>query len=235
MKPHSDTIKKAMLLAAGFGVRLKPLTDSIPKPLIPISGKSVIEYNIELLKNAGVNEIVINLHHLGKSIKEYIGSGRKFGVKVTYSEEPKILGTGGGIKKAAKYFKDGPFFVVNSDVLINLDLNKISAYHFKKSGAATMVVRKMAVGENYAKLDIVPGGKLRGFGNGRYMFTGVQVLDPIIFKYLKTPSCLIESGYKQLLSHKLAVYAYIHHGYWNDIGTPERLKAAMKRFDRLTR
>lgn len=217
---------RAMILAAGLGTRLRPLTLKTPKPLLKVKGRALIDYNLKLLKKAGFKEVVINLHHLGGQIKEHVGNGSKFGLSVSYSNEPKILGTGGGIKKAQKFFKGRSFVVINADTLIQADLKKLVKYHLAKKAAATMVVRRLKKGEPYARLDIVKSGRLVRFGKGKYMYTGVQVLDPVIFKFLKKPSCLIESGYKQLLAKGLPVYTFPYKGYWNDVGTVERLREA---------
>jgi len=131
------------------------------------------------------------------------------------------LGTGGGIKNAEKHLKGGPFLVINGDVLIDIDLKRVSSAYLKKRPSALMVVRRLKKGEAYAKLD-VSKGILKGFGAGKFMFTGVQIFDPIIFKFLKRPSCLIGSGYKKLLEKRLNVATIEHKGRWNDIGTIER-------------
>lgn len=217
---------RAMILAAGLGTRLRPLTFKTPKPLLKVKGRALIDYNLELLKKAGIREVIINLHHLGGQIKRHVGNGRRFGLKVSYSNEPKILGTGGGIKKAEEFFKGGPFVVINADTLIDINLKKIIKYHLAKNAAATMVVRRLKKGEPYARLDIDKGGRLVRFGSGRYMYTGVQVLNSSIFKFFKKTSCLIESGYKQFLANGLPVYTYLYKGYWNDVGTLERLREA---------
>lgn len=215
-----------MILAAGLGTRLRPLTYKTPKPLLPVKGRPLIDYNLELLLAAGIKEVVINLHHLGPQIRRHVGNGRRYGLKVRYSNELKILGTGGGIKKAERFLKGGAFVVINADVLIKADLKKIIAYHFKKGGAATMLVRRLKRGEEYARLDISTNGRLKGFGRGSHMFTGVQIFEPAIFKFLKKPSCLIDAGYKGMLKAGLPVYTCLHKGYWNDIGTPQRYKEA---------
>ena len=214
-------VKRAMILAAGLGTRLRPLTYKIPKPLLPIKGKPLIDYNLELLANAGIKDVVVNLHHLGDQIRDHVRCGCRYGLKVHYSRERNVLGTGGGIKKAEKYLKGGPFIVINSDVLINIDLKNIIARHYKNRGAALMVVRKLKRGEGYTPVDVGSDGRLKRFGRGKYMFTGVQILEPIIFKFLKKPSCLIESGYKKLLNAGFSVYTYTYKGYWNDVGTIE--------------
>lgn len=221
MSPNGNKIKNAMILAAGLGTRLRPLTFKTPKPLLPVGAMPLIDHALILLKNVGIKNVVINLHHLGGQIRAYVGSGRRHGLKVRYTFEKNILGTGGGIKNAEKYLKDGPFLVINGDVLIDIDLKGVILAYLKERPAALMVVRRLKKGEAYAKLDISKG-LLKGFGAGKFMFTGVQVFDPIIFKFLKRPSCLIGSGYKKLLEKGLNVAVIEHKGRWNDIGTIER-------------
>jgi len=221
-------IEQAMILAAGFGTRLRPLTDTTPKPLIMIGSEPIIVRNLKLLKNAGVKEACINIHHLGAKIKKELGDGKKFGIKIIYSNEKKILGTGGGIKRAQPFLKKGPFFVVNADVLIDIDLKKVAARHAAKKTSATMVLRKLRTGEKYAAISVSKDGCVTCFGEGKFMFTGVQILEPVIFEYLKKPSCLIKDGYKKMLSDGLCVTAFVHSGYWNDVGTFERLEAARR-------
>ncbi|MBI2092402.1 MAG: nucleotidyltransferase family protein [Deltaproteobacteria bacterium] len=178
---------RAMILAAGLGTRLRPLTHKTPKPLLPVNGRPMIDFSLARVKKAGITNVIINLHYLGGQIKKYVGSGRRYGLKIRYLHEPKILGTGGGIKNAERFLNGGPFVVINSDTLIDIDLKKVIC--------------------------------------GKYMFCGVQILEPIIFKFLKKPSCLIESGYKKLLRARLPVYTFVHKGYWNDIGTLQRYKS----------
>jgi NDP-sugar pyrophosphorylase family protein len=137
--------------------------------------------------------------------------------------EPKILGTGGGIKNAGKFLKGGPFFVMNADVVIDLDLKKASRRFFDRGNAAAlMVLRRIKPREDFARISIDKKGRVRRFGSGRYMFTGVQVLSPVVLGFLKKPSCLIKDGYKKMIKKGLNVYSLIHKGYWNDVGTFER-------------
>ena len=226
-------IERAMILAAGFGTRLRPLTNTTPKPLIEIGSEPIIVRNLRLLKKAGVKEVCINLHHLGAKIKKYLGDGKKLGLKIVYSNENKILGTGGGIKKAEAFLKQNPFFVINADVLIDIGLKKVAAMHFAKKAAATMVLRKLKRKEDYATISTDKKGFVKCFGDGGFMFTGVQILDPVIFKYLKKPSCLIKDGYKRMLNDGLLIAFFPHRGYWNDVGTFDRLEAARRDIKKL--
>lgn len=218
-----------MILAAGLGTRLRPLTYLIPKPLLPVNGAPMIDWGLKLLERAGIREVVINLHHLPDKIRGHVGNGKKFGLKVNCSYEPKILGTGGGIKKVERFFRREPFIVMNSDTIIKIGLRRLIRYHFKKGGVATLVVREARRGEPYSRLDITKDGRLKAFGRGRYMFTGIQILTPEIFNVLPRgrPACLIKDGYRKLLAKGLPIYTYLHTGPWQEIGTLAQYKSGI--------
>jgi NDP-sugar pyrophosphorylase family protein len=114
---------KAMVLAAGQGTRLHPLTEHTPKALVPVAGRPMIEYSLLLLRRYGIRDIIINLHHLGDQIEHYLGDGKQLGLQITYSKEPELLDTGGGLLKAKPFLQDGTFVVINTDVLIDLSLS----------------------------------------------------------------------------------------------------------------
>jgi len=130
---------KAMILAAGQGTRLRPLTDHIPKCMVSIGGKPVLEHTIEWLRRYGVTEIIINLHHLPEAIRGYFGDGQKWGVRITYSLEDRLLGTAGGVKNVAWFF-DGPFFVWYGDNLSTCRLDRLWEFHRVKGGIATIAL-----------------------------------------------------------------------------------------------
>src|SRR5579883_2046619 len=115
---HSLFTMRAIILAAGLGTRLRPLTNNLPKPLLPIAGAPLIVWNLLLLRRHGVTEVIVNLHHLGHLIEQELGDGSRFGMTLAYSHEPVILGTGGGIKQAEPFFKGEPFLVLNGDTLL---------------------------------------------------------------------------------------------------------------------
>ena len=130
-----------MILAAGLGTRLRPLTNTIPKPLLPIAGTPLIVWNLLLLKRHGFHDVIINLHHLGPMIEQAVGNGSKYGLRIYYSHEPVILGTGGGIKQAEPNFSGEPVLVLNGDTLFELDLEALQAFHQRHHAAATLVLR----------------------------------------------------------------------------------------------
>jgi len=134
---------KAIILCAGRGERLRPLTDTIPKPMIPINNKPVLEYIINLLKKNGIKDIAINTSHLPEKIREYFGDGKKFGVKITYSFEPEMLGTSGALNNFRHFFNTNePFLVFYGDNITNIDLKKMLEFHKQKNAIATLALRK---------------------------------------------------------------------------------------------
>ena len=129
---------KAVLLAAGKGVRLKPLTDNLPKVMIPINGKPILEYHIEMLSDAEITDVFINLHHLPEKIMEYFKDGKKWGLKIQYSYEPEILGTAGAVKKLEKELRPSPFLVIYGDNFLKIDYGDFIRYSEKKNGVGTI-------------------------------------------------------------------------------------------------
>lgn len=225
-----------MILAAGLGTRLRPLTDRIPKPLLPIAGRPMIEYTLAWVAAAGIREVMINLHHKGALIREALGSGERFGLAISYSEEPLILGTGGGIKRVEQFFSDGPFLVVNSDVLTGLDPTAVIRAHADRRPVATLVVRRDPHVASYGALGINAAGRiLRFLGKGPpteepiedVMFTGIQVLDPRIFTEIPPDRFFpITDAYIALVERGEPLAGHLTDAPWLDIGTPERYREA---------
>ena len=133
--------KKAMILAAGRGTRLRPLTDTVPKCMARVAGKPVLEHNIEWLRKFGVTDLTINLHHMPEAVKEHFGDGERWGVRIVYSFEPDLLGTAGAVKKVADFF-DAPFFVWYGDNLSTCRLDRLWEFHLKKGGLATIALHE---------------------------------------------------------------------------------------------
>lgn len=220
-------MQRAMILAAGFGTRLRPLTEHTPKPLLPVGGRPLIDRILQQLKDAGLCDIVINLHHHPEQIRRHIGNGSQYGVEVTYSEEQTILGTGGGIKQAASFFQGKDFLVINGDIVSDIDLRALIAAH-TDNAVSTLAIRTLHQGESYTPLDVGPDGTLRGFGRGTHHYTGIMIGTSRLLDQLppEDPSELARDGWQPLLAHGARIRTYTHTGYWNDIGTPERYAAA---------
>ena len=134
-------VMRAMILAAGLGTRLRPLTNTTPKALAPVAGRPLIEYALRFVRAQGIREVVINLHHLGDQIRARLGDGRDYGVRITYSIEERLLETGGGVKQAQAFLDGGTFLVVNSDAILDLDLAAVLAAHQRNRAVASLVLR----------------------------------------------------------------------------------------------
>ena len=233
---------KAMVFAAGYGERLRPLTGKIPKALIPVGGRPMIEYPLLLLSHYGIREIIINLHHLGEKIQEHLKDGKKLGLNITYSEEKKLLDTGGGLLKARPFLADGAFLVINSDVIIDLPLTDLLDQHRKRGGIATLVLRSDPQADLYGAIETSADLRIqkllahkapRSESAGtltKYMFTGVQVLEPKVFDYMELEDAsrfsLTRATYARMVTQGEALYGLPFHGYWQDLGTPERITEA---------
>ena len=233
---------KAMVLAAGQGTRLQALTEHTPKALVPVAGRPMIEYSLLLLKRYGIRDIVINLHHLGDQIESYLGNGKQRGLQITYSKESELLDTGGGLLKAKPFLEDGTFIVINTDVLIDLSLRDLLAFHEKNRAVATLVLRPDALADQYGSMEIDGEGRIRRFLQTRiatelsapttkFMFTGVQVLEPRVFDYMVSDNALrkfstTKDTYPRMLLRQERLLGFRFNGFWQDVGTPQRIKEA---------
>jgi NDP-sugar pyrophosphorylase family protein len=225
---------RAMILAAGLGTRLKPITDELPKPLVPVVGVPNIVRLIIHLKRSGVSEIVINTHHLPDLLEQALGDGSRYGVSIAYSAEKEILGTGGGIKRALPLLGDKMFIVINGDALFAPDIPKAVALHEKRNGLATLLVREDPDSDTYGAVGLDESGQIRKLvwaGDERlvaksYMFTGVHILEPEIGMHLPEQGCIVRKTYIPLLDQGLPLTGLPTDGYFCDLGTPERFLQA---------
>lgn len=232
-----------MILAAGFGTRLKPLTNHLPKPLFPVLNRPILEHAINFLSSQGIKDIAINLHHQSEKIIDYFGDGKRFSVNLHFSREEKILGTAGGIKKMQTFLEDETFLVINSDVLVDLNLNDVLKFHKEKNSKLTLVVRQDANAEKYKSIQRVEEGRIVHFlGHSventkptqRVMFTGIQIMEPDIFSRIpENEFCgTTEHVFPGMIEDNLPVYGYLHEGYWIDMGTRETyIQAQMDALD----
>lgn len=225
-----------MILAAGLGTRMRPLTEKMPKPLLLIGNRPIIHYTLLFLKKYGITDVIINLHHLADKMRENLDDGSGFGMKIAYSFEPEILGTGGGIKKVEPFLSDNTFVVINGDILIDVDLNDVIRFHKEKNATATMVLRKDDNIERYGTIGIDKENRIRQFLNiiksdetlTRLMFTGLHILEPTIFSYLPEKGCINRTAYPEMIKNGEQVFGYVMNGYWRDLGTPEAYSSAEK-------
>jgi NDP-sugar pyrophosphorylase family protein len=217
---------KAIILCAGYGTRLKPLTDIIPKPLVKIMGIPVVEYTINLLAKSGIKDIFINRHHL---LNEFDKINIPEGVNIEFSYEPQILGTSGGILSFEDKLDDD-FLVINGDVLVNLDINELISSHNKSKKIATMVLRNRddlsatpVFRDDFSNVVSIGGSNEDVYQE--FMFTGVHILSPEFFKIVKRttpPSCVVKDFYIPYLASGGKVGAYFMDEkkgfFWKEIG-----------------
>lgn len=231
-------IHRAMVLAAGRGTRLAPLTDRLPKPLMPVAGRPMLAHILEFLRAGGIDEVVINLHHLGHLIEQEIGDGSSFGLRVRYSWEPEILDTGGGIKRAEPLLAGEPFVVANSDSLLELPLRHALEYHRRRGGIVTMVVRPSPDAERLGLVEVDADDRVRrvaGRPEGTvesplrgFMFPGLHVFEPRIFDWMDSGAAfgVIRETYPRLLQAGQPIYGFVSEARWLNIDTPESLAEA---------
>lgn len=227
---------RALILAAGLGTRLGPLGDERPKPLLPVCDIPLIRYAVALLAGHGTTEIAVNLHWKGELIERELGTGASLGVSITYSREPVILGTGGGIVKLADFLTDGgarDFFVVNGKLLVDADLHALRARHERTRAIATMLVKEVPDAQKWGAIETDRDGRvLRIIGKGpssapaahSSMFTGVHVLSPRFIDRLPATgeSDSIRQAYVPALEAGEHIEGVLHAGYFHEHSTPAR-------------
>lgn len=222
---------KALFLAGGLGTRLRPITDKIPKPMVPIMGKPLLERSIENLKRSGIDEIVLSTCYKSHKIKKYFGDGRKYGVKIDYITEDIPLGTAGAIKNARKFFDD-TFAVFNSDIISDIDISEMLLFHRKKRALATIAVSRVPNPSAYGVIEQDKNGFITAFKekpgrnetNSNLINAGIYIFEPELLDEIpegrmvsverETYPLLLEKGYR------LSVYDKC--SYWLDIGTKEK-------------
>lgn len=219
---------RAMVMAAGAGTRLRPLTDETPKPMVPIANRPVLEYTIENLKRHGITDIILNLHHHPELIKAHFGSGERFGVRLEYSYEPRLMGTAGGVKKASAYFCDSTFLITSGDGLTDIDFSELIRFHQKSKAVATMALSLVDTRFEYGVTLTQKGGRIQRFvekPHWRDVFsnqvnTGIYVCEPEVLKAIP-PQKLYDFGHHvwpTLLKKKKPLFGHLTSRYWCDVG-----------------
>ena len=212
---------KAMILAAGRGERMRPLTDHTPKPLLKVGGKPLIVWHLERLAQAGFKEVVINHAHLGQQIEDQLGDGSCWGLTITYSPELTALETAGGIANALNFLGDSPFLVVNGDVFTDVNFATLKLQSPNLAHLVMVDNPPQHLQGDFA----IKAGKLTETGDVQYTFSGVGVYHPQLFSGIeKGEAAKLAPLLKQAMAQGL-VTAERYQGVWHDIGTPERLAA----------
>jgi NDP-sugar pyrophosphorylase family protein len=215
-----------MVLAAGLGTRLRPLTDSRPKALVEVGGRTLLEIALERLRGFGIQEVIVNVHHFADMMIDYLNSNRNFGMRIEISREEILLDTGGGLKKAGWFFKGDtePFILHNVDVISSIDLNRMARYHRDNGALATL-----AVHDRPTSRPLVFDGALRLQGRGPGLaFSGIHVISPRLLEMLTEDGVFsIIDSYLRLAAQGEKISGFrADEYYWRDLGKPGDLKQA---------
>ena len=227
-----------MILAAGFGTRLFPLTIDRTKPAIPFLGKPLVGYVAEYVAKFGFTDFVVNLHHQPESVKKALGDGSKFGVRIHYTiEEPKILGTAGALDNARHLLEDETFLIINGKIITDIDISAALETHKKSGALATMVLKENAMRERFTIVE-TEKNQVKGFGDfpeqdskladeriqNPLMFTGIHILEPRVFEYIPRGvySDIVPTFYRPAIAKGEIIAAHITDGNWFELSTIPR-------------
>lgn len=222
---------KAMILAAGLGKRMRPLTDQTPKPLLTVAGKPLLQYHLESLASAGVTNVIINLAYLGEQIRAFVGDGDRFGLAVTYSPEPEPLETGGAIAHALPLLGDAPFLLINADVWCDYPPTQLARTPLAASCLGRLLLVPNPDFHPQGDFTLTESGTLINSppqtpGQQRLTFAGISLLRPALvadYPHRRHKFPLLEVLNAAINEQRLE--GELHSGVWSDVGTPERLHA----------
>jgi N-acetyl-alpha-D-muramate 1-phosphate uridylyltransferase len=239
---------KAMIFAAGLGTRLSPITQKIPKALAEIKGIPLLEIVIRRLIRYGYKDFIINVHHFGEEIEEFVSSKKQFRVNITFSDErDQLLDTGGGLKKASWFFNGSePFLVHNVDVISNIDLNSLMQFHKQEKSLATLAVRSRPASRYlyFNSQNLLCGWENVKSGEKKIIrkdptakpfgFSGIHVIEPALFNLINESGKFSITEVYLRLSEKYPIKAFIHENdFWIDVGKPDNLAEAEKLLSKL--
>jgi mannose-1-phosphate guanylyltransferase len=221
---------RAMVLAAGVGSRLEPLTNQVPKPMVPIANRPVMQHILSLLRKHGITEVISNLHYQADKIEEYFGDGSKFGMKMQFLVEKELTGDAGGVRACKQFFGDETFIVLMGDLLTDADLTKIIREHKQKKALASIAIKRMDDVTQFGVVVTNADGFITGFQEkpkkeealSNHISTGIYILEPEVFNHIP-PSGTYGFGrqlFPSLVQQGLPVLGVpIDEYYWSDVGT----------------
>jgi len=218
-------------MAAGLGTRLRPLTYEVPKPMVPVANRPVIELILRSLAEAGITEVVCNLHWFPETITDRLGDGSGLGVKLTYSYEEELLNTAGGVRNVRDFFGDEPFLVMAGDALTDLDFRALADAHAANDGLATLATKRVANTREYGVIVNGGDGRVQGFQEkpdpaealSDQANCMIYALSPKVFDHfpeMKTPD-FAKDVFPALLDSDVPFYVHDSDAYWNDVGSPD--------------
>jgi NDP-sugar pyrophosphorylase family protein len=248
---------KALVLAAGRGERVRPLTERIPKPMLEVGGRPLIHYVLAMLRRGGVTEVVINVHHLAAEIQRGLGNGARFGMEIVYSPEPTLFGTGGPLNALAGYFGGEPFVVANSDGILDLDLQAMLRFHRDRGAIATLALCRPETADLYSRIEIDDGSRVRRMRllKGRnpslfdeyplelgpiepqalepFTYCGALVAEASVLKLMpKSPPWSVMAGlFAPMVAQGLPIFGFVHRGYFRTVDDLEGYQALRHQFE----
>jgi NDP-sugar pyrophosphorylase family protein len=245
---------RALVLAAGMGERLRPLTESTPKPMLELGGRPLIQYPLAMLRRGGITEVAINVHHLAGKVQTGLGDGSHLGMRITYAPEPVLLGTGGPLVGLRKYLGGESFVIANSDTILDLDLASMIAFHRDRAALATIALFSPSNPDYYSRLEIDDESRIRrmrllirreppDFDDypkelatdvasrlSPYTYCGVLIAEPAVFELMPAtvPWSLMSGLFAPMVAAGMPVFGYVHRGYFrtmDDLQSYQLLKA----------
>ena len=232
---------KAFILAAGLGTRLRSLGLDVPKVMVPVGGKPLLEHHIELLRQQGIRELIVNLHYLPEKITSHFGDGSKWGVHITYSHEPELLGTAGAIKKMEAELRESPFIVLYGDNLIRVEFASLVKFHQARKALATVALFESPDPWTGGVVETNPDGRILRFVekpdpkqvSTNLISAGILVLESQVLDAIpaRTFYDFGKDLFPKLLAEGKPLYAMKPDAYVQDVGTPERLAKAQRDYE----
>jgi NDP-sugar pyrophosphorylase family protein len=225
---------KAMVMAAGLGTRLRPLTDFLPKPMMPVANRPVLHHLLNLLRRHEVSEVGINLHVAPEMIQGYFGDGSELGMSIRWSHEPELLGTAGGTKKLVDFWGDETILVTSGDGLHDIDVTALLGHHRRSAALATLAVKPVQDPSSYGVVILDRDTRIRGFqekptrdeARSDLANCGVYVIEPALLERIPTGT-FVDFGqdiWPMLVAANEPIYAYTTTAYWNDVGDLDALR-----------
>lgn len=235
-KAMTPGITQAVILAAGQGIKMRPYTYEIPKPMLPVKGRPILEHIVEQLRSTDIRDIVIVIGYLGDQIKAHFGDGSKFGVKIRYIEEEKPTGTAGPLRIAKQILEEKPFLMVYGDVLADINLREFIDYHLQFGQVATLALTSVPDPSAYGAVrmsgqkvvELVEKPK-NSDSVSRVVTAGVQILTPAIYSHIPSGGfSMLEEDVFPALAQEGKLTGYLFEGKWFDIGSPDVYERALK-------
>jgi mannose-1-phosphate guanylyltransferase len=231
-----------MVLGAGLGTRLRPITYDLPKPMVPVLGRPVMDHILRLLARHGFDDVVTNVHHFADLIQRYFGDGSAWNIRLRQSHERELLGTAGGVRNVRDHFGDETFLVISGDALTDIDLGELWEAHRRRGGIGTLALKRVADPSNLGVVIVGDDGRIQGFQEkpdpaealSDLGSCGIYVFEPEIFDHFPEREFVdwAQDVFPTLLERDVPFYGHETERYWNDIGSPPEYRRG--NFDALT-